>query len=131
MPEETEKSRPWPLSITEVLKSADNEPRHTPGSERKTKIDLGQDCTRHIALAAAMMATTFYTKSHSSLLHSPLCHVTDADECLQLKGNNAPTIHGELVEVYGNNAPSYDTVVKWRRGFQCGEASLNDEERSD
>ena len=49
---------------------------------------------------------------------------------LHLKGNNAATIHAELVEVYGNNAPSYDTVVRWRRCFQCGQRSLNDEKRS-
>ncbi|PSN47178.1 hypothetical protein C0J52_14718 [Blattella germanica] len=47
---------------------------------------------------------------------------------LYLKENNAATIHFELIEVYGNNAASYDTVVRWHRLFQCGQTSLNDKE---
>lgn len=49
---------------------------------------------------------------------------------LHLKGNNAKEIHDELVAVYGDNAPAYDTVVKWRRRFQCGQTSLQDEART-
>lgn len=49
---------------------------------------------------------------------------------LHLKGNNAKSIHAELVAVYGDSAPAYDTVVKWRRRFQCGQTSLEDDARS-
>ena len=47
---------------------------------------------------------------------------------LHLNGNSAVTIHAELVEVYGNNVPSYDTVVRCHIHFQCGQTSVNDEE---
>ena len=63
---------------------------------------------------------------HSMPLEEPKQNVTahKVEYCavifLHLKGNKA-TIHAELVEVYSNSAPSYDTVVRWRRCFQCGE----------
>ena len=49
---------------------------------------------------------------------------------LHLKGNSVITIHTELMEVYGNNSPSYGTVIRQCRRFQCDQTNLNDEERS-
>ena len=49
---------------------------------------------------------------------------------LQLKGKSAKEIHAELVTVYGDNAPQYATVAKWQTCFQCGQTSLDDDERS-
>lgn len=49
---------------------------------------------------------------------------------LYLKGQDAKTIYAELVAVYSDNSPAYDTVVKWRRRFQCGQTNLDDPERS-
>ncbi|KAG0431792.1 hypothetical protein HPB47_021438, partial [Ixodes persulcatus] len=39
--------------------------------------------------------------------------------------------HFELVAVFGDNALVYDTEVKRRRRFQCGQTRLDDEEQSD
>ncbi|KAJ7316423.1 hypothetical protein JRQ81_002585 [Phrynocephalus forsythii] len=49
---------------------------------------------------------------------------------LHLKGNNARQIHNEMKAVYGNESPSYDTFVRWKRNFQSGHMSLTDEPRA-
>ena len=49
---------------------------------------------------------------------------------LHLKGNNARQIHDEMKAVYGDESPSYDTVVRWKRNFQSGHMSLTDEPRA-
>lgn len=49
---------------------------------------------------------------------------------LHLKGNSARQIHDEMVAVYGDDSPSYDTVVRWKRNFQTGHMSLTDDARS-
>ena len=36
----------------------------------------------------------------------------------------------ELVSVYGDSCPSFDTVARWIRHFSAGRESLEDEERS-
>ncbi|KAJ7316636.1 hypothetical protein JRQ81_002798 [Phrynocephalus forsythii] len=46
---------------------------------------------------------------------------------LHLKGNNTHQIHNEIKAVYGDESPSYDTVVRWKRNFQSGHMSLTDE----
>ncbi|XP_063775485.1 phospholipase B1, membrane-associated-like [Pseudophryne corroboree] len=47
-----------------------------------------------------------------------------------LKGNSARQIHDEMMAVYGDESPSYDTVVRWKRNFQTVHMSLSDEPRS-
>lgn len=47
-----------------------------------------------------------------------------------LKGNNARQIHDEMKVVYGDESPSYDTVVRWKRDFQSGHMSLIEEPRA-
>ena len=49
---------------------------------------------------------------------------------LHLKGYTARHIHDEMKSVYGDDSPSYDTVVRWKRNFQTGHMSLTDEPRS-
>ncbi|KAJ7342063.1 hypothetical protein JRQ81_008563 [Phrynocephalus forsythii] len=46
---------------------------------------------------------------------------------LHLKGNNACQIHDEMKAGYGDESPSYDMVVRWKRNFQSGHMSLTDE----
>ncbi|KAJ7344872.1 hypothetical protein JRQ81_000822 [Phrynocephalus forsythii] len=48
---------------------------------------------------------------------------------LHLKGNNTPQIHNEMKAVYGDESPSYDTVVRWKRNFQSGHLTLTDQPR--
>ena len=48
-------------------------------------------------------------------------------EFLHLKDNNAWQIHDEMVAVYRNDCPSYDTTVRWKRKFQSSHMSLTDE----
>jgi len=45
-------------------------------------------------------------------------------------GFKAKQIHEELVSVYGDSCPSFDTVARWIRHFSAGRESLEDEERS-
>ncbi|KAJ7335343.1 hypothetical protein JRQ81_013284, partial [Phrynocephalus forsythii] len=45
---------------------------------------------------------------------------------LHLKGNSARQIHNEMKAVYGDESPSYDMVVRWKRNFQSGHMSLTD-----
>ncbi|KAJ7345950.1 hypothetical protein JRQ81_001900 [Phrynocephalus forsythii] len=49
---------------------------------------------------------------------------------LHLKGNNARQIHDEMKAVYGDESPSYDMVVRWKRNFQSGHMSLTDKPRA-
>ena len=49
---------------------------------------------------------------------------------LHLKGYSARQIHDEMKAVYGDDCPSYDTVVRWKRNFQTGHMSLTDEPRT-
>ena len=37
---------------------------------------------------------------------------------LHLKGYSAWKIYEEMKAVYGDDCPSYDTVVRWKRNFQ-------------
>ncbi|KAJ7337987.1 hypothetical protein JRQ81_010513 [Phrynocephalus forsythii] len=46
---------------------------------------------------------------------------------LHLKGNNTCQIHDEMKAVYGDESPSYDTVVRWKMNFQSDHMSLTDE----
>ena len=46
---------------------------------------------------------------------------------LHLKGCSAQKIHDEMRLVYGEECPSYATVVRWKRNFQTGHMSLTDE----
>jgi histone-lysine N-methyltransferase SETMAR len=45
-------------------------------------------------------------------------------------GIKATAIHEELVAVFGESAPSFDTVARWIRHFSDGRSSLEDEQRS-
>ena len=45
-------------------------------------------------------------------------------------GLKATEIHGELVTVFGDSSPSFDTVARWIRHFHDGRESLEDEQRS-
>ena len=49
---------------------------------------------------------------------------------LHLKGYSAQRIFDEMKSVYGEECPSYATVVRWKRNFQTGHMSLTDEPRS-
>ena len=49
---------------------------------------------------------------------------------LYLKGKTGKKIHGELADVYGSSAPSYDQVKFWVGEFKRGRTSLEDEARS-
>ncbi|KAJ7345602.1 hypothetical protein JRQ81_001552 [Phrynocephalus forsythii] len=49
---------------------------------------------------------------------------------LHLKGNKARQIHYEMKAVYGDERPSYDTVVRWKRNFQNGHMSLTGKPRA-
>ncbi|KAJ7326728.1 hypothetical protein JRQ81_016487, partial [Phrynocephalus forsythii] len=49
---------------------------------------------------------------------------------LHLKSNNTHQIHNEMKAVYGDESPSYDMVVRWKRNFQSGHISLTDEPRA-
>ena len=49
---------------------------------------------------------------------------------LYLKGKTGKEIHGELADVYGSSAPSYDQVKFWVGEFKRGRTSLEDEARS-
>lgn len=46
------------------------------------------------------------------------------------KGLDYKAVHQELLEVYGNEAPSRSTVHVWCREFKCGRTSLEDDPRS-
>ncbi|KAJ7335739.1 hypothetical protein JRQ81_013680 [Phrynocephalus forsythii] len=48
---------------------------------------------------------------------------------LHLKGNNAHQIHDKMKAVYGNESPSYDMVMRWKRNIQSSHMSLTDEPR--
>ncbi|XP_045106834.1 protein GVQW3-like [Portunus trituberculatus] len=39
-------------------------------------------------------------------------------------------IHDEMKAVYGDDCPSYDTVLRWKRNFKTGHMSLTDESRT-
>lgn len=49
---------------------------------------------------------------------------------LTLEGQSPKNIHERLVAVYGESSPSYATVKRWAREFQCGRESLQDDARS-
>ncbi|XP_076043703.1 histone-lysine N-methyltransferase SETMAR-like [Oratosquilla oratoria] len=49
---------------------------------------------------------------------------------LHLKGYSVRQIHDEMKAVHGDDCPSYDTVVRWKRNFQTGHMSLTDESRT-
>ena len=48
---------------------------------------------------------------------------------LHLKGYSARQIHDEMKAVYGDDCPSYDTVVRWKGNFLPSHMSLIDEPR--
>ncbi|XP_046565262.1 protein GVQW3-like [Haliotis rubra] len=45
---------------------------------------------------------------------------------LLLKGCTARQIQDEMKSVYGDDSPSYDTVVRWKRNFQTGHMSFTE-----
>jgi hypothetical protein len=47
---------------------------------------------------------------------------------LHLQGKSAREIHDQMTAVYQEGAPSYDTVVRWKRCFHCGQTTLENEE---
>ena len=48
---------------------------------------------------------------------------------LHLKSDNAWQIHDEMLALYGNDWPSYDTTMRWEMYFESGHMSLTDEAR--
>jgi transposase len=40
---------------------------------------------------------------------------------LHLQGKSEREIHEQMTAVYQEGVPSYDTVVRWKRRFHCGE----------
>jgi transposase len=46
---------------------------------------------------------------------------------LHLQGKSAREIHDQLTAVYHEGVLSYDTVVKWKRHFHCGQTTIEDE----
>lgn len=51
-------------------------------------------------------------------------------EFLTLEGISASEIHPRLINVYGDNAPSYATVCRWNNEFKHGRETLHDDARS-
>ena len=49
---------------------------------------------------------------------------------LTLKGETPKNIYESMMEVYGDNCPSYTTVKDWIRGVRLGRRSIEDEPRS-
>ncbi|XP_023720865.1 protein GVQW3-like [Cryptotermes secundus] len=49
---------------------------------------------------------------------------------LHLQGKSAREIHDQMTAVHEEGVPSYDTVVRWKRRFHCGQTDLEDEPRS-
>jgi transposase len=43
---------------------------------------------------------------------------------LYLQGKSAREIHDQKTAVYQEGVPSYDTVVRWKRRFHCGQTNL-------
>lgn len=49
---------------------------------------------------------------------------------LQLQGKSPSEIHSEMVPIFGNISPSYESVKYWCRQFKCGRSESNDLSRS-
>ncbi|PNF29175.1 hypothetical protein B7P43_G11865 [Cryptotermes secundus] len=43
---------------------------------------------------------------------------------LHLQGKSTREIHDQMTAVYQEGVPSYDTVVRWKRHFHCGQTNL-------
>jgi hypothetical protein len=43
---------------------------------------------------------------------------------VHLQGKSAREIHDQKTAVYQEGVPSYDTVVRWKRHFHCGQTVL-------
>ena len=46
---------------------------------------------------------------------------------LHLQGKSTREIHDQMTAVYQEDVPSYDTEVRWKRRFHCGQTNLEDE----
>ncbi|XP_023725115.1 uncharacterized protein LOC111874122 [Cryptotermes secundus] len=49
---------------------------------------------------------------------------------LHLQGKSAKEIHDQMIAMYQEGVPSYDTVIRWKRHFHCGQTNLEDEPQS-
>jgi hypothetical protein len=45
---------------------------------------------------------------------------------LHLQGKSAREIHDQMTAMYQEGVPSYDTAVRWKRRFHCGQTALED-----
>ncbi|KAJ7345745.1 hypothetical protein JRQ81_001695 [Phrynocephalus forsythii] len=95
-------------------------------------------CIGLIFTLASILNTFFHYVSKAEAQHaknsvtldSSLERIQNNINLLAELGNKAREIHDKMKAVYGDESPSYDMAVRWKRNFQSGHMSLTDEPRA-